>query len=268
MTNATVTHVNILGVREAHGVLIIDSCFTLSDGTTFDYESHNEIDSLHDLRGLGGTQSCEAKEALGEGYLEIVAYELVERAKKRWGGKLDGLLAEVRYDTAFTASLIAGYKAKTIAAALDVNGQVVPSQITLPMIKCSDFFEKRFGIHDPLRPFVDAYHAINEHRTELYHAINDYRDELRYDTAAETKTIGQLIAAFPDMALLAAQAWEDGANSNVDDTDMVSIEYMNYQNKMRIENMNHQHKSANIVRSMVARRKCQNAMAEMAAECA
>ena len=68
------------------GVLMISCIITLNDGTKINYKTHNEIDYITNLCGIGGTVSQELEVALGGDYLDVVADALCVAAEEMWGG--------------------------------------------------------------------------------------------------------------------------------------------------------------------------------------
>lgn len=88
----------ILSVSVSYGNLVT-CCAITAGGKTFEYETHNAIDSIEEsntrngyedrgkLHGesLGGTQSAEAEEILGEDYLDVIALHLEEAANIQFG---------------------------------------------------------------------------------------------------------------------------------------------------------------------------------------
>lgn len=89
----SITGIEIKSARVDSGQLFIECAVVLSDGQSIDYTSCNEVENLESLQNLGGAQSGELKDALGEDYLNDVAHHLIKAAEQKWG-ELDFLLAD------------------------------------------------------------------------------------------------------------------------------------------------------------------------------
>jgi hypothetical protein len=95
---ATIDDLEIDGVEDRNGQLLIDCTIKLSDGQTFRYQSCNEVDQLTAIYGneLGGTSDSDLKDALGDDdYLDDIASKLQKAAIEKFG-TLEKLLEAAR----------------------------------------------------------------------------------------------------------------------------------------------------------------------------
>ena len=90
---SSIEGIEIKSASTQNGQLTIECEVTLNDGQVIDYTSCNDLENLEFLSSIGGAQSSELRDALGEDYLDDVAHHLIKAVTEKWDS-LDALLAD------------------------------------------------------------------------------------------------------------------------------------------------------------------------------
>jgi hypothetical protein len=175
------------------GDLITDCSITLDDGQSINYVSNNRIDmgSATRFEGLGGTTSLEAKDALGEDYIDQIAEALIKEAKKKYASSFAAMIVSATDDP---------------SQALITLGDIVNSldgDALWSMLSDIESVAHRIGLHDadPYEEFTaDAgrdYGQVRAYKMGDWYVIQ-YGDNGETNYATDYKTDDLAVWLIPD----------------------------------------------------------------------